>query len=223
MKNSILVLVSISLFAISCKSDKKTDKEVNKTETVKTEAVKETKSDTKSINFNKESFNFSVTGYGAKDKSYIVSAITFKKFDVTSKGNLLGTKVSIDPLSVDTSKDLNNGLGDNWPAAFAAVRNGNIINGFFNNLKTKGNVTTEIIAVGTKNLNLKVTMNGVSKVVKLDYSINTDGLLTAKGKLDIVDFNANDAFKKFAELCTVAFHQGKSWSEISLEFSVKTK
>ena len=227
MKNTILVIVFISLFTFSCKGDKKADKtETTKTEVkteVKKDVVKEVKPNEVSYTFNKDAFTFNVTGYGAKDKSYVVSNITFKKFDIKSKGQLLGTTLSFDPLSIDTSKDMNNGQGGEWPAAFAAVRNGNITNGFFNNLAKKGNVTAEVVAVNAKDVDVKVTLNGVSKTVKMVYSIDDKGMLSAKGKIDLLDFSASDAFKKFEEVCTAAFHQGKTWSEIGLNFTLKTK
>lgn len=215
---------------LSCKNDKKEDnnqKSETATEVVteKQEAEKiKIESSTDVIKFNKESFNFSVTGYGANDKSYVVSDIVFKKFEVNSPNNeLLGTTLSLDPNSIDTSKNMNNGHGAKWPANFAAVRNDNIINGFFNNLKVKGNVSVAITAVNSGSIDLKVTLNGVSKTVKMEYTTDKTDVLTAIGKLDILDFSASDAFKKFSEICNVAFHQGKTWSEIGLKFSVKTK
>ncbi len=224
----ILFMAFIMLLTVSCKNDKKDDtsKETETPTEIIPEKEKEENDETVSSavvhKFNKETFNFSITAYGAEDKSYIVSDIVFKKFEVNSPDNhLLGTTLSLDPNSIDTSINMNNGQGGEWPAAFAEIRNGNIINGFFNNLSVKENITAKIISVNKEEIDLKVTLNGVSKVVKMNYTKNEEGLLTAIGKMDVLDFSTNDAFKKFSELCTVAFHQGKTWSEIELKFTVK--
>lgn len=230
MKNinkGILFMAFIMLLTISCKNDKKDDasKEVETPTEVIPEKEEEVETESSAIahKFNKETFNFSITGYGAKDKSYAVSDIVFKKFVVNSpKDQLLGAILSLDPNSIDTSRNLNNGQGGEWPVAFAEVRNGNIINGFFNNLTVKENVTAEIISVDEAYIDLKVTLNGVSKTIKMAYIVDVEDLLSATGKIDVLDFNTRDAFKKFSELCSVAFHQGKTWSEIGLKFTVKT-
>ncbi len=61
---------------------------------------------------------------------------------------------------------------------------------------------------------------GHQKRFEMAYAVNNKGVLTAKGKLDVLDFNTSNAFEQFGKLCTVAFHQGKTWSEVGLQFSV---
>ena len=168
----------------------------------------------------KDAFAFSFTAYGAKDKSYVVSKNTFKEFQLASAtGNLVGATIDIDATSLDTSKDLNNGMGGDWHISLATVRNGNVINGLFNNFLNPGKVAAKIIAIGKDKVDLAVTMNGQTKTVVMSYSV-TDGKLQAEGTLDIMDFSASEAFKKFAALCTNAWHKGKSWSDVKIEFNV---
>lgn len=228
MKKTILLITMVILLTISCKNDKKggeTKESETPTEVVSEKDGKIVEEAKEAVHkFNKETFNFSITGYGAKDKSYVVTDIVFKKFEVNSSNNqLLGTKLSLTPDSIDTSKNLNNGQGGEWPAEFAAIRNGNIINSFFNNLTVKEDVKAEITRVNEANVDLKITLNGISKIVKMDYTVDESGVLLAIGKMDILDFNANEAFKSFSSVCNVAFHQGKTWSEIGLKFTVNVK
>lgn len=221
MKKSIVFLSAIMAFA-SCGSNESKESASETEDSPKVEEAQKEENKA-ALKFDKSSFNFSITGYGGENKSYVVSQIIFKEFEVTSAENLLlGTRLTFNPGSVDTSKDLNNGTGGDWPAAFAEVRNGNIINGFVNNMAEKEAVIAEIASIGDKNIELQVTINGVTKKIEMTYTV-TDGLLLAKGELDVLDFNTNEAFESFGKLCTTAFHQGKTWSEVGLQFSVVVK
>lgn len=168
----------------------------------------------------KEGFNFSFTAYGAPDKSYVVSKNTFKKFDLASStGKLLGASIDIDATTVDTSNDLNNGVGGEWHVSLAGVRNGNVVNGLFNNFVNPGKVSAKIAAIHKDKIELAVTMNGQTKNIPMAYRV-AEGKLSAEGTLEILDFGASEAFKKFAAICTNAWHKGKSWSDVKIEFSV---
>ncbi len=222
MKKTILFLSAVMAFA-SCGSDAKKE---NTTEAEKTSKVEEAKKEeaTGPLKFDKSSFNFSITGYGGENKSYVVSQIVFKEFEVTSSENLLlGTSLSFNPGSIDTSKEMGNGTGGEWPAAFAEIRNGNIVNGFVNHMAEKESVLAEITSISDDKIELKATINGVSKVIEMTYTVNADGILSAKGELDVLDFNTSEAFESFGKLCTAAFHQGTTWSEVGLAFSVAVK
>lgn len=167
----------------------------------------------------KEGFGFSFTAYGAKDKSYVVTQNTFTQFELASEsGKLLNASIDIDATSLDTSKDLNNGQGGQWPENLAAVRNGNVVNGLFNNFVNPGKVMAKIGAIDASSISLDVTMNGETRTVPMNYSV-ADGKLTAEGTLDILEFNGADAFKKFSRICR-SWHKGKSWSDVAIQFSV---
>ena len=169
---------------------------------------------------NKDAFAFSFTAYGAKDKSYVVSKNTFSKYELASStGKLVGANINIDASSLDTSNDLNNGMGGDWPISLATMRNNNVINGLFNNFINPGKVSAKIAAISKDKIDLAVTMNGQTKTVAMTYTIS-DGKLNAEGVLEILDFSASEAFKKFGALCTNAWHKGKSWSDVKIEFNV---
>lgn len=66
-------------------------------------------------------------------------------------------------------------------------------------------------------------MNDVTKVVPMKIT-EKNGHLLAKGTLDIIkDFNGGSAFEKFGRICTQAFHQGKTWTDVDIEFEVDAK
>lgn len=167
-----------------------------------------------------EGFKVHFTFYGAPDKSYVVTKNTFTEYETASEtGKLVGATIDIDATSVDTSHDLSNGMGGQWPANFVPIRNMNVVNGLFNNYVNPGKVAAKIASVDAEKVNVEVTMNGETRTIPMDYSI-AEGVLSAAGKLDILDFNAAEAFAKFEALCKVAWHKGKSWSEIEIFFEV---
>ena len=66
---------------------------------------------------------------------------------------------------------------------------------------------------------IAVTMNGVSKEVPMRYSFS-EGVLSAHGVIDLVDFNATPALQSINKAC-FALHQGKTWSDVNIGFSMK--
>lgn len=68
---------------------------------------------------------------------------------------------------------------------------------------------------------LEVTTNAVTKTYDAPYEMK-DGTLTAKASVDVLDFNLNQTFEKFAQECK-ALHAGKTWSEaeVSLKLAVE--
>ena len=175
-----------------------------------------------SYNFDEGSFTFGFTGYAAQDKSYAVTGITFEEFTVSSPENKLdGTSIEVKLASVNSSADKNNGKGGEWSDIMIPARDENIVNGFINNLAQKETATAKVVGVDDSKIDLEVTLNDVTKVVEMPYTV-TDGVLTAKGSTDVAEYNGNEAFKKFAMLCT-AFHYGKSWSDIELTFSMNVQ
>lgn len=167
-----------------------------------------------------DGFKVDFTFFGAPDKSYVVTKNTFGKITSTfPEEKLLNATVEIDVMSLDTSADMNN-IKAKWPPAMAKTRNMNTKNHFFKNFdKDKGKVSAKIVKVGDKDLSVAVTMNGVTKELPFTYEVAGD-TLKAKGKLEILDFALEGAWKKFDRICKAAFHHGKSWSEIELFFEV---
>ena len=222
-KISFILAISVFLLA-ACSGGSKKEQKSTEIPEPKIEDKKVTSgsqsSELAQFAFDETSFKFSFTGFGAKDKSYRVTGITFNEFSVNSPANKLkGTTLNVKLASIDTKADMNNGLGSNWPDAMAPVRNNNIIMAFINNLNEKETAKAKVIEIHDSILDLEVTLNGVTKIVEMKYLVE-NGMLTAQGTTDVADYNAGEAFKKLAALCSVAFHHGKSWSDIELTFSV---
>lgn len=168
----------------------------------------------------KEGFDVRFTGYGAEEKAYAVSNNTFRSYELASEsGKLLGATIEIDATTVDTSADLNNGLGGEWPPSIPPLRSLNIVNGLFNNFANPGKIQGEIAAISPEAIDVAVTMNEVTQTIPMSYVVK-DGVLSAEGQLDILAFDGAEAFKQFEAICTAVWHQGKSWTEVDISFSV---
>lgn len=96
-------------------------------------------------------------------------------------------------------------------------RDATIVENFFfkGDLKISGNVES----FERKKLVMNLKMNDVTKKVPLAYEINGNKV-TAKGFIDILDFNGSKALAALNKACG-ALHEGKTWSdvEIGLEFT----
>ena len=130
---------------------------------------------------------------------------TFDKIDFT-KGDecLKGAKVSIDKSSVDTK----NPGRDKTLRLF-----------FFDRLE--GDIKAKIVAVKEKTLDVAITLNGVTKTVPFFYT-KKDGLIHAKGVIDLLDFGASKALASIAKACFDK-HQGKTWNDVELRFTIDAK
>ena len=166
-----------------------------------------------------DKLHYDFTFYGASDKSYVVTKNTFKKATATFPGEkILNSTLSIDAFSIDTSADMSNGKAK-WPAAMAKIRDNNIINNFFKKFaKDAGKIDVKIVKVEASSMDLEFKMNGVTKIIPFTYK-TTNGMIQASGKLDVLAFNTNAAWKQFSAVCK-GFHKGKSWSEIDVNFQV---
>lgn len=171
----------------------------------------------------KDQLQFSFTGYGFPDKSYKVTKNTFTQYELTSaSGKLLGGTIDIDATSLDTSHDLNNGTGGTWPASISEIRDANIVNGLFKNFVNPGKIQVKVSSIDDSQIDLDVTMNGETRTIPMTYSV-AGGVLSAEGRLELMDFNTSEALKKLEALCTLAWHQGKTWTDADIYFSVPVK
>lgn len=103
-----------------------------------------------------------------------------------------------------------------------AVRNKSIVSTLFSlksSEKIMGSIPT--VNIEDKTLRLKLTMNEVTKSIPMSYVIN-DGKITVKGQIDILDFSMSDSYAKFAKEC-FDLHEGKSYSEVDIEFMLPYK
>lgn len=138
---------------------------------------------------------------------------SFKKIDLKIEKNdnfadfLKSAKVTIDALSLDSK---------------LPFRDKNITSTVFSlaSAKTiKGSISS--VDEAKKTLVLDVTMNDVTKPVTMTYT-NEGGKVVAKGNLEILDFALKDSFAAFAKKCG-AFHAGKTFSDVDVEFTIPYK
>ncbi|AXX91537.1 hypothetical protein CPU12_11740 [Malaciobacter molluscorum LMG 25693] len=151
------------------------------------------------------------TGYKTEDKVGVSG--TFKEIKLKIKKNdnfvdfLKSANVKINTLSLDSGLD---------------VRNKSMVNTLFS-LKSSQKITASITKVDEKahTLNMKLTMNKVTKNVPMKYMIK-DGKVMAKGEIDILNYKMSDSFAKFAKEC-FDLHKGKTFSEVTVAFELPFK
>lgn len=168
-----------------------------------------------------DEFKLSFTGYGFPDKSYDVKDNTFTDYKIDSpNGKLLNGSIVINSKSVDTSADKRNwDRNGDWPEPTVTLRNMNIVNGLFGHFADEGAIKATVTGITADALELSVTMNGVTKTTTLAYTVE-GGVLSAKGTVDLADYNTDAALKTFAALCSAAWHRGKTWTDIDIFFTV---
>ena len=126
---------------------------------------------------------------------------------------LVGSSVVIDSSSVNSKH---------------ADRDAKLAKFFFGMMKDK-NINAKIVdikadprvkdAPRTGVVDVEIEMNGVKKVVPMTYSF-ADEIFEAKGIIDILDFQENNALKGINEAC-FDLHEGKTWSEAGIGFKMK--
>lgn len=169
----------------------------------------------------KDQFSFGFTAYGFPDKSYDVKDNTFTEYQLSSEsGKLLNASIDIKTASVDTTADPRNwDRSGEWPEPTLKMRNQNIINGLFKNFTDGESIKATISGITSSDIELSVTMNGVTKTVTMPYTV-TDGVLNAKGTLDLADYNTDAAMQAFNAICSSSWHRGKTWTDVDIYFSV---
>ena len=151
------------------------------------------------------------TGYKTEKKVPVSGTFNEIKLDISKNENfedfLKSAKVKINTLTFDSGLE---------------VRNKSIITTLFS-LKSSEEIRGVIKNVNTssKTLILNLTMNEVKKDVFLSYEVK-NGMLIAKGLIDILDYSLDESFAKFAKECFI-LHQGKSYSEVNIEFVLPFK
>lgn len=142
-----------------------------------------------------------------------VTYIPYAKEGKNFRSILVGSKVSIDTSSVNSK---NSG------------RDEKLVKFFFEQMSTK-NIDGEIVdikadpkvknAPRTGVVTIDIKMNDVTKRVPMKYSFS-DGLFSAKGVIDILDFSASKALSSINKAC-FELHKGKTWSDVAISFSTK--
>ena len=130
---------------------------------------------------------------------------TFDKIDFAKgDGCLEGAKVHINKSSVDTK----NPGRDKTLRLF-----------FFDRLK--GPIEAKILKVHEKTLDVAITLNGKTKTIPFFYT-KKDGLIHAKGVIDLFDFGASKTLSSIAKACFDK-HQGKTWNDVELGFTINAQ
>jgi len=120
---------------------------------------------------------------------------------------LQSSKVEINTASFDSGLD---------------VRNKSIVSTLFS-LKSSEKIMGSISEVNEKDktLRLELIMNEATKSIPMSYEMK-DGKITVKGEIDILDFSMSQSYAKFAKEC-FTLHEGKSYSEVNIEFTLPFK
>lgn len=125
---------------------------------------------------------------------------------------LVGSTVNIAVASVDSK---NKG------------RDEKLLNDFFKQMSGP-DITAKIVSLKRDEaaeksglLTVSVTMNGIARDVPMTYSFS-EGRLTADGVIDLADFKAENALKSINTAC-YDLHQGKTWSDVAIGFTMDIK
>jgi len=129
---------------------------------------------------------------------------------------LVGSTVSIDLTKIDTK---NSGRDKTLVENFFGKLKGATIDGKIVSIKADPKENGKIIYHGGVDVN--ISMNGQSVIVPMRYDYKKENF-KAKGTIDLFDFLANDALKSINKSCFV-LHKGKTWNDVSIEFSSTIK
>lgn len=126
---------------------------------------------------------------------------------------LVGSTISIDTSSVNSK---NEGRDDKLVKFFFNMMSGKSIDAKVADIKADKKIKD---APRTGIITVDITMNGVTKPVDMKYSFS-DGVFSATGVIDILDFSADKALDSINKAC-FDLHNGKTWSDVAISFSTK--
>lgn len=132
---------------------------------------------------------------------------TRQKKDVCLMSFLPTTTVHIDTSSVKTD---------------STERDANIVNAFFKNMT--GEYIDAIIKrvdLEKKELSVEITMNDITQTIFMPFTYE-DKTFHAIGKIDVLNFSASEALKALNTVC-LKEHEGKTWSDVEVSFTIKMK
>ncbi len=119
----------------------------------------------------------------------------------TTRDALLNTQAKLDFKNID---------------AKAKEKTNNILKYFVSNLEDTS-ITAKIIRVNVKTLDIKFTLNKISKIIPMKYKVSENKVIV-KGVIDTQDFNLAPALKILNK--EVKAHQNKSWFDIPIKFEL---
>ncbi|WP_297441233.1 YceI family protein [Sulfurimonas sp.] len=154
------------------------------------------------------------------------SSVKFTAFKTYAKKGVSGV---FDVVKVTTNKnDTIVGLLSNATATIntSSVNSGNkgrdikLVSKFFDVQNVK-KIEAKIIKVDKKTLVAKITMNEKSLDIPMSYTAK-NGKITAKGTIDLADFAMLSSLKSINKAC-YALHQGKTWQDVDIAFTLDYK
>ena len=168
----------------------------------------------KDMNVSWEAYKtFAKLGVGGQftDVNYTPNAKKGKNF----KELLVGSSVDINVTQIDTKNP---------------TRDKNLVDMFFNKLKSP-TIQGKITAITankqkegkpyTGNLDVNISMNGKTLTIPMSYHYENEHF-KANGVIDLFDFEAQSALTSINKKC-YALHKGKTWNDVSIEFSTIIK
>lgn len=201
-KIQIAALGLLLVAAFSCKQTKKEEEKTEETATTTYSIVE----DSTDVRF---------TAYKTTEKVPVGG--TFQKVDLTytpgetPTETLDGLKFSIPVSSLFTNDP-------------TKTRDPKIIEFFFNKMAETQSITGTFTFKDDKSCMVKLSMNGVSTELPMEYEITDDNHVNFSGVMDLKQWNALDALASLNEACKV-LHTGadgvsKTWEDVAIKGSV---
>lgn len=164
-----------------------------------------------SYDMDKSSFDMKWGAFKFQSKAKVSGTFNEYKLEATKSDSLKklldSSKIVIDTKSVNTKHETRDKtIFDNFFA-------------LFNSKDIKANISDSIEGKNSGTINLNLDMNKKSSIVPMSYKIE-NGKLTATGVTDLNIFDLSGALASINKAC-YALHQGVTWSQVELEFSVK--
>jgi len=147
------------------------------------------------------------------------TAVTYtpnKKEGKNFKELVVGSKVSIDLTKIDTN---NEGRDKTLVESFFGKLKGKTIEGKIVSIKADPKENGKRVYHGT--VDVEITMNEKTVTIPMKYNYKNE-TFKAKGTIDLFDFSASDALKSINKSC-FDLHKGKTWNDVSIEFSTNIK
>ncbi len=138
-----------------------------------------------------------------------------KKEGKNFKEILVGSLVTINTASVNSKNE---------------ARDKKLVNLFFKLLKEQ-TITAKVLDIKatskhdekprTGQITISIMMNGITKEVPMAYTYE-NGVMKAKGYIDLFDFQASKALSSINKACFV-LHKGKTWNDVAINFTLPIK
>lgn len=202
MKKVLLLVAIINVGFISCKSDKKTEKN------------SEAKEDNAKFSLKKAESDINFTAYKFTEKTPVGGQ--FRQVNITAGG------------SGNTIKEAINNAEFSIPVSSLFTKNSSRdykIQKFFFGVMEKTKLLSGKFAIENDSIGaVTINMNGISEKVPFKYTI-TNNTFAMNATMDVSNWNALDALASLNKVCEV-LHTGsdgisKTWSEVALNISTK--